>query len=101
VRNCLLPILVFCVASWQGWAQGVTRQTYHDKDRKNLKEVYQVKDTVHNILHGRYISYYLNGKIESRGQFTSNETSGIWEFFYENGKLKMRGILFKSANYGL
>lgn len=101
MRNCLLPILVFCVASWQGWAQGVTRQTYHDKDRKNLKEVYQVKDTVHNILHGRYISYYLNGKIESRGQFTSNETSGIWEFFYENGKLKMRGILFKSANYGL
>src|SRR5687768_18494187 len=77
------------------------RQTYHDPEKRNLKEVYQVKDTVKNILHGWYISYFVNGKIESQGQFTDNETSGIWEFFYETGKLKMRGILFKSANYGL
>jgi antitoxin component YwqK of YwqJK toxin-antitoxin module len=83
------------------FAQGLTRQTYHDVDRKKLKEVYQVKDTVSNIPHGRYISYYLNGNIESKGLFDSNETSGVWEFFYETGKLKMRGILFKGANYGM
>ena len=82
-------------------AQGVTRHTYHDPGRKNLKEVYQVKDTIRNILHGKYISYYVNGTIESKGQFTNNETSGIWEFYYETGKLKMRGILKQNTNLGL
>jgi antitoxin component YwqK of YwqJK toxin-antitoxin module len=85
----------------QARAQGVMRQTYHDPEKKNLKEVYQVKDTIRNVLHGRYISYYLNGKIESKGQFENNETTGVWEFYFETGKLKMRGILFKSSNYGL
>ena len=80
--------------------QGVTRRSYHDPDRKNIKEVYQVQDTLRNILHGRYISYFLNGNVESRGQFTNNETTGVWEFFYETGKLKMRGILKQNANHG-
>ena len=88
-------------ASATALGQGFTRQSYHDKEKKNLKEVFQVKDTVRNILHGRYISYYLNGNVESKGQFTNNETSGVWEFFYETANLKMRGILFKNANYGL
>ncbi|HKZ37419.1 MAG TPA: toxin-antitoxin system YwqK family antitoxin [Chryseolinea sp.] len=101
LRSFILIFLFFCAASPQIFAQGSMRQTYHDPEKKNLKEVYQVKDTIKNILHGRYISYYLNGNTESQGEFTNNETSGIWEFFYETGKLKMRGILFKSANYGL
>lgn len=92
---------LFLAVSLELSAQGITRQTFHDPDRKNLKEVYQVNDTILNILHGRYISYYLNGSIESKGQFTNNETTGIWEFFYETGNLKMRGILKQNANYGL
>lgn len=82
-------------------AQGYLRQTYHDPEKTNLKEAYQVKDTITNILQGKYISYYLNGNIESRGQFTNNETTGVWEFFYETSKLKMRGILKQNANFGL
>ena len=78
-----------------------TRQTFHDAEKKIVKEVYQVKDTVRNVPHGRYVSYFLNGNPESRGQFTNNETSGVWEFYFETGKLKMRGILFKSENYGM
>lgn len=97
--------LAFCVLltclSQDVFSQGHTRQTYHDKEKKILKEIYQVKDTIRNIPHGRYISYFVSGKIESKGQFTNNETSGVWDFFYETGKLKMRGILFKGANYGL
>jgi uncharacterized protein len=81
--------------------QGVIRKTYHDPEKKNLKEMYVVKDTLRNILQGKYISYYLNGNIESRGQFTNNETTGVWEFYYETGKLKMRGILKQNTNYGL
>lgn len=77
------------------------RKTYHDADRKNIKEIYFVTDTVTNTLQGRYISYYLNGLMESKGQFVNNETSGVWDFFYESGGLKMRGILRQNSNYGL
>lgn len=88
----LFPVLVF--------SQGVTRQTFHDPEKRNLKEVYQVNDTISNILQGKYISYYLNGNIESKGQFEKNQTAGVWEFYYETGKLKMRGVLKQSANFG-
>lgn len=64
------------------------RYTYHDAEKKVIKEVYQVKDTIQNILHGRYVSYFLNGNLESKGQFVNNETSGVWEFYYETGNLK-------------
>jgi len=89
----LLPILAF--------AQGITRTTYHDAAKKNVKEVYQVKDTISNILQGRYISYFLNGNIESKGQFVNNETTGAWEFYFETGNLRMKGILRANSNYGL
>jgi antitoxin component YwqK of YwqJK toxin-antitoxin module len=81
--------------------QGITRFTYHDADKKHLKEIFQVKDTIRNVLHGRYISYFLNGNTESKGQFVNNETTGVWEFFYETGTVKMRGILRQGSNYGL
>lgn len=81
-------------------AQGFMRKKYHDAERQHLKEIYFVRDTISNILDGRYISYYLNGNIESRGQFENNETAGVWEFYYETGNLKMRGILLKNSNYG-
>jgi antitoxin component YwqK of YwqJK toxin-antitoxin module len=81
--------------------QGFTRYTYHDEDKKHLKEIYQVKDTIRNILHGRYISYYLNGTTESKGEFENNETSGVWEFYYETGQMRMRGVLRQNSNYGM
>jgi antitoxin component YwqK of YwqJK toxin-antitoxin module len=81
--------------------QGFTRKTYHDPEKKKIKEVYLVKDTIRNVAHGRYTSYFVNGGVESKGQFENNETTGVWEFYFETGKLKMRGILFKSANYGM
>lgn len=95
-----LPVLVLVVLSAEALSQGFTRQTWHDAEKKLLKEVYQVKDTARNILHGRYISYFLNGNIESKGFFANNETTGIWEFFYESGNLKMRGALRQNANFG-
>jgi len=82
-------------------AQTITRYTYHDAAKKNRKEVYQVKDTISNILQGRYVSYFLNGHIESKGQFINNETTGVWEFYFETGNLRMRGILRQNSNYGL
>lgn len=83
------------------FGQGFTRYSYHDPEKKNLKEVYQVKDTISNVLQGKYISYFLNGNIESKGQFQNNETNGVWEFYYVTGKLKMRGALKQNSNFGL
>ncbi|MDZ4715764.1 MAG: hypothetical protein SH819_09875 [Cytophagales bacterium] len=95
-----LVLIVFCAVSWPGWSQGIVRYTYHDVAKKNIKEIYLVKDTVLNVLQGRYVSYFLNGNIESKGQFINNETTGVWEFYYETSNLKMRGILRQSSNYG-
>ncbi len=86
---------------WFGFSQGFTRYVYHDAAKKNVKEIYQVKDTIENVLQGRYISYFLNGNIESKGQFVNNETTGVWEFYFETGNLKMRGILRQNSNFGL
>jgi uncharacterized protein len=96
-----IVILLFLLPTELLWAQRNMRYTYHDPAKKNLKEIYQVKDTVNNILHGRYISYFLNGNVESKGQFMNHETTGVWEFYYETGNLKMRGILRQNSNYGL
>ncbi|MBN8578224.1 MAG: hypothetical protein J0L66_14865 [Cytophagales bacterium] len=90
--GCFIPAVAFGQAK---------RYSYHDAEKKVIKEVYQVKDTVSNVLHGRYVAYFLNGNIESKGQFVNNETSGVWEFYYETGNLKMRGILRQNSNYGL
>lgn len=92
---------LFIIAPWLLFGQGYTRYTYHDPEKKNRKEVFQVKDTITNILQGRYISYFLNGNVESKGQFINNETTGVWEFYYESGNLKMRGVLRQNSNYGL
>jgi uncharacterized protein len=101
IRYLLIVSVMVVISSSLVRAQGVLRQTFHDKEQKHTKEIYYVKDTISNILHGRYISYYLNGIMESRGQFLNNETAGVWEFYYESGGLKMRGILKQNSNYGL
>jgi len=94
-------ILYLILLQLSAAAQGFTRYTWHDAAKKNLKEVYQVKDTISNTANGTYFSYFLNGNIESKGQFMNGETSGVWEFYFETGGLKMRGILRQSSNYGL
>lgn len=101
VKKVLVLAFFGLLAQHQLLGQGFIRQTYHDAAKKNIKEIYQVKDTIRNVLHGKYISYFLNGNVDSKGNFSNNETNGVWEFFYESGNLKMRGILKQSANYGI
>lgn len=101
MRRCQVFLVLLTLSPLSLLGQGFTRYTYHDDGKKIIKEVFQVKDTIRNILHGRYISYFVNGKTESRGQFVNNETTGIWEFFYETGNMKMRGILRQNSNYGV
>ncbi len=94
-RYILLFSLTFLLFTQKVNAQSQTRYTYHDGDSSNLKEVFSVKEDSRNILEGKYISYYLNGNIESEGQFQSNDPVGEWKFYYETGKLKMKMEVLK------
>jgi uncharacterized protein len=96
-----LLFLIFLTGVFSAGAQGFTQYTYHDAAKLNIKSVYQVKDTITNTPNGTYISYFLNGNIESKGQFMNGETAGVWEFYFETGGLKMRGIVRQNSNYGL
>lgn len=100
MRRFVVCSILICTISFGCFGQEILRRTYHDKNRKDLKEVYQVQDSISNVLNGRYISYFVNGNVESRGQFRNNETVGVWEFFYETGNLKMRGLLKQNSSYG-
>lgn len=100
MRRLILAGAVVLVSCSLAKGQGFLRTTYHDEAQLHIKEQYYVKDTISNVLHGSYVSYFLNGKIESKGQFENNETAGAWEFYYENGRLKMRGNLLKNSNQG-
>ncbi len=102
MRVLTFTVFIFLlVGGSHAFSQLYNRMSYHDLEKRQIKEFYQVKDTVRNILHGRYISFFINGNPDSKGQFINNETSGVWEFFYETGNLKMRGILRQNSNYGL
>ncbi len=100
MRRFVIYSLLVCTISAPSHGQEFLRRTYYDKNKKDLKEVYQVQDSLSNVLHGRYISYFVNGNVESRGQFRNNETVGVWEFFYETGNLKMRGMLKQNSSFG-
>lgn len=81
------------VSGLSSFSQGITRYTYHDSDKSKVKEIYSVKDTIRNVLEGNYLSFYLNGKRESKGTFKNNEPVGEWEFYYETGNLKMKMVV--------
>ncbi|MEJ0055187.1 MAG: TonB family protein [Bacteroidota bacterium] len=40
------------------------------------------------LKNGEFIFYHPNGKVESVGDFVSNERAGIWKYFYANGNPK-------------
>jgi uncharacterized protein len=93
-------MLFFLGAPLAGKAQLVKNMTFHDKNKLKVKEVFYTTDSTGAVFHGPYVSYHINGSINSRGEFEDNMTVGIWEYFYENGNLKMRGALKNGSNFG-
>jgi uncharacterized protein len=90
----------FLWVTYIAFSQGNTRTIYHDLAKLHIKEVYHLKNNT-TIVQGPYISYFISGNIESKGQFYNDETIGVWEFYYETGKLKMRGELRANVNHGV
>ncbi|MDH5397808.1 MAG: membrane-binding protein [Cyclobacteriaceae bacterium] len=73
--------------------QGAIKYSYYDENSTQIKEKYTVRDSITNILEGEYKSYFLSGRLESRGEFLNNEATGSWDFFYETGNQKMRLVV--------
>lgn len=83
-----------------GEAQGRLMKFYFDKDKKSIKESYYVNDKNPSVLDGGYSSYFDNGNLKTKGQYSNNKATGKWEFYYESGQLKMEGQLKENANVG-
>lgn len=60
---------------------------------RKLKSIYFVLKDQQDIMHGKMISYYENGKIISEGEYRMNQPFGLWKYYFENGDVKMVGEL--------
>lgn len=41
------------------------------------------------LKNGDFVSYYLNGNLQSKGSFKNNKFSGRWDLFFDDGKPKL------------
>ncbi len=55
---------------------------------KNLFNSDKINILKKGILNGPINVYYPNGKIKIKQFFINNRKAGIWQYYYENGKLK-------------
>ena len=55
---------------------------------KNLFNSDKINILKRGILNGPINVYYPNGKIKIKQFFINNRKAGIWQYYYENGKLK-------------
>ena len=55
---------------------------------KNLFNSNKINILKKGILNGPVNVYYPNGKIKIKQFFINNRKAGIWQYYYENGKMK-------------
>jgi uncharacterized protein len=93
--------IFFLILVWVQTAEAQLRiQTFYDKGKTLPKEIYYVKDSTSQILTGSFVSYYLNGRVNTVGQYDNNLAAGVWRYYYENGNIKMEGSMQKNFPYG-
>ena len=51
------------------------------------------------VYQGLWESYYLNGKIKTKGQYKEGKKYGKWEYFFEKGKLEQEGYFDSKGKY--
>ena len=65
---------------------------------KNLFNSDKINILKKGILNGPINVYYPNGKIKIKQFFINNRKAGIWQYYYENGKLKAEIIYNMMSN---
>jgi len=72
-------------------------ETFYDKEKKNPKEIYFLKNEKPD---GLYESFYYNNKLKSKGIFDNGIQIGNWFYYYTNGHLKMNGSYITGKRSG-
>lgn len=91
----------FLLISTLAVGQGVVLKTYYDHEKKVIKEIFAVDDTITNQLNGPYTSFYLSGTKKSEGAYTNNKASGDWTYYFENGKIRQTGSFLHGRTVGI
>ncbi len=94
-------LLVLIFGAGQIFGQGIERRTYYDQEQTVVKEILHVKDTLENLLEGKYISYFLSGNVKSQGEFAYNKATGDWVYYYESGSIKNTGSFMRGRTMGI
>lgn len=69
-----------------------------DSIDQKVKERYYVLEKNPSIINGTYVSYFLDGTIKSKGQYSNNSPIGKWFYFFENGKMKMESEILEDGS---
>ena len=86
-----------------------TKETYKNDSLHGMKVIFYIPEDPNDKsqrvsatymynngqLDGEFKEYFLSGTVKSKGQYTDNKPSGIWEDFHPNGK---RSILTRYKN---
>jgi hypothetical protein len=66
---------------------------FKDVNKSNAEQLIATGSyDVNGLKEGDFISYYLNGNLEAKGNFKRNMYNGKWEFFYPTGKPKINFV---------
>ena len=101
MKTFFIFISLWFISSILALGQGVEKKTYYDPEKTVVKEVFYVKDTIQNMLEGKYVSYYLSGHVKSEGEFAYNHAAGDWVYYYENGNIKNTGSFMRGRSSGI
>ena len=64
---------------------------------KNISNISKLNVSKKSFLNGPVKTDYKNGKIKSKEYYTGNKKTGIWQYYYENGKLRSE-VIFNSLS---
>lgn len=76
--------------------QTIKRNYWFANDsKKGLEKVVEVLRSDTSIFHGQYLHFFQSGITKIEGEFTYNQPTGLWKYFYESGDLKQT-ILYQN-----
>lgn len=66
---------------------GISKIFYKNGNIKEMSDYGELGDNTNN-LHGKYVSYYENGKLKLEGIYNNGNLTAPYKSYYENGNLK-------------